>query len=172
MKKLAYIFCLLLIISCSTQTISVDYDRGQDFSQIKDYRIEVAENQLSELNINRIETAIQNELSAKSMVLNKNSENKLVIKPDEYISESQDSNVGIATGTGGGHFGTSIGINIPITSKKLNQQYWVSLYNVDGNLIWDGRLDIQLSANGSSKMIDSAIQKGVQKLFKKFPPKK
>ncbi|MBW7871780.1 MAG: hypothetical protein H3C39_12070, partial [Flavobacteriia bacterium] len=65
-----------------------------------------------------------------------------------------------------------IGVGIPITKKKLNQKYLVSLYNQDGNLIWDGKLEIQMPADGSSNMLESAVEKGVQKLFKNYPPKK
>lgn len=172
MKKLSFLFGLLLIASCATQTVSVDYDRTQDFSLIGDYKFETAENSMSELDISRIQTAIQNELSGKSMKMNPDSENRLLIKPEEYMSESQNSSVGIGVGGGSGNFGTSIGVGIPITKKKLNQRYLVSIYNQDGNLVWDGRLEIQMPANGSSSMLESAIEKGVQKLFKNYPPKK
>lgn len=172
MKKLSFIFGFLLIISCATQTVSVDYDRTQDFSKISDYKIEMAENSMSELDISRIQTAIQNELSGKSMHLNPNSENKIILRPEEYMSESQNSSVGIGVGGGSGSFGTSIGVGIPITKKKLNQKYLVSLYNQDGNLVWDGKLEIQMPADGSSNMLESSVEKGVQKLFKNYPPKK
>ncbi|MDD3459191.1 MAG: DUF4136 domain-containing protein [Weeksellaceae bacterium] len=172
MKNLALVFIGFLIFSCSTQTVSVDFDRSQDFSKINDYKIEMAENSMSELDINRIQTAIQNELSTKSMQLNPNSENKIIIRPEEYLSKSQNSSVGIGVGSGSGNFGTSIGVGIPITKKKLNQTYLVSLYNQSGNLVWDGRLEIQMPADGSSNMLESSVEKGVQKLFKKYPPKK
>ncbi|MGB3453821.1 MAG: DUF4136 domain-containing protein [Moheibacter sp.] len=172
MKNLVFILIGFLLSSCATQTVSVDYDRTQDFSKISDYKIEMAENSMSELDISRIQTAIQNELSGKSMSLNPNSENKIIIRPEEYMSESQNSSVGIGVGGGSGSFGTSIGVGIPITKKKLNQKYLVSLYNQDGNLIWDGKLEIQMPADGSSNMLESAVEKGVQKLFKNYPPKK
>jgi hypothetical protein len=172
MKNLALVFIGFLIFSCSTQTVSVDFDRSQDFSKINDYKIEMAENSMSELDINRIQTAIQNELSTKSMQLNPNSENKIILRPEEYLSKSQNSSVGIGVDSGSGNFGTSIGVGIPITKKKLNQTYLVSLYNQSGNLVWDGRLEIQMPADGSSNMLESSVEKGVQKLFKKYPPKK
>lgn len=172
MKNLVFILIGFLLSSCATQTVSVDYDRTQDFSKIGDYKIEMAENSLSELDINRIQTAIQNELSGKSMQLNPSSENKISIRPEEYMSESQSSSVGIGVGGGSGSFGTSIGVGIPITKKKLNQKYLVSLYNQDGNLVWDGKLEIQMPADGSSNMLESSVEKGVRKLFKNYPPKK
>lgn len=170
MKNLAFLFIGLLVTSCSTQTVSVDYDRNQDFSQLKDFRYEFAENTMSELDINRLQNAINKELREKGMNFNENSTVKIKIVPEEYISESRDSNVGIGVGGGNYGFGTSVGVSIPINSEKLNQRYLVSIYNAEGQLAWDGRLEIQMPADAGPETIDSNIKKGVQKLFKKYPP--
>lgn len=172
MKNLALTFIGFLIFSCSTQTVSVDYDRNQDFSQLKDFRFEFVENSMSELDINRIQNAINQELGTKGMTFNENSEVKIKVVPEEYISETRDSNVGIGVGGGNYGFGTSVGMSIPINSEKLNQQYLVSIFNADNQLVWDGRLEIQMPANAGPEVIDDNVQKGVQKLFRKYPPGK
>lgn len=172
MKNLALAFFSFCVVSCSTQTVSVDYDRSQDFSQLKDFHYEFAENSMSELDVNRIQNAINQELSLKGMVYNENSAVKIKIIPEEYISESRDSNVGIGVGGGSYGFGTSVGMSIPINSEKLNQQYLVSIYNSENQLVWDGRLEIQMPANAGPETIDANVKKGVQKLFKKYPPTK
>lgn len=172
MKNLALAFIGFLIFSCSTQTVSVDYDRNQDFSQLKDFHYEFAENSMSELDLHRIQNAVNQELNLKGMSFNENSEVKIKIIPEEYISESRDSNVGIGVGGGSYGFGTSVGMSIPINSEKLNQQYLVSIYNSENQLVWDGRLEIQMPANAGPETIDANVQKGVQKLFKKYPPSK
>lgn len=172
MKNLALVFIGFFIFSCSTQTVAVDYDRNQDFSQLKDFRYELVENSMSELDLNRIQNAINQELSLKGMTFNENSAVKIKIVPEEYISETRDSNVGIGVGGGSYGFGTSVGMSIPINSEKLNQRYLVSIFNVENQLVWDGRLDIQMPANAGPETINSNIQKGVQKLFKKYPPVK
>lgn len=169
MRKSAFIFGFLIILSCSTQTISTDFDRNQDFSLIKDYHFEWLDSSASELDVNRIQTAIQNELNNKSMSYNPNSSNKIIIKLEKFISESQNSNIGIGIGGGGGGFGTSVGIGVPITSEKLNQNYLISLYNNVNQLVWQGKLDIKMSTNGGPDLLDSNIQKGIQKIFKKYP---
>jgi len=172
MKNLAFVFIGFLIFSCSTQTVSVDYDRNQDFSQLKDFRFEFVENSMSELDINRIQNAINQELGLKGMAFNESSAVKIKIIPEEYISETRDSNVGIGVGGGNYGFGTSVGMSIPINSEKLNQQYLVSIFNADNQLVWDGRLDIQMPANAGPETIDANVRKGVQKLFRKYPPVK
>jgi hypothetical protein len=172
MKNLAFVFIGILIVSCSTQTVSVDYDRNQDFSQIKDYQFEFAENTMSGLDIQRIQNAIREELNLKGMAFNENSAVKIKIVPEEYISENRDSQVGIGVGGGNYGFGTSVGIGIPINSEKLNQKYLVSIYNAEDQLVWDGRLDIQMPANANPETVDANVQKGVRKLFKNYPPSK
>ncbi len=173
MKNLIFFLTLSwAVISCSTQTVSVDYDRSQDFSQLKDFRYEFSENTMSELDINRIQNAVNAELQGKGMSFNENSAVKIKIIPEEFISESRDSQVGIGVGGGSYGFGTSVGMSIPINSEKLNQRYLVSLFNSENQLVWDGRLEIQMPANANPETIDANVQKGVQKLFKKYPPVK
>lgn len=172
MKKLVLVIFAGLLISCSTQTVAVDYDRNQDFSLLKDYYFEIPQNSISELNANRIKSAITKELGSKGMNFQESAQVKVQIKPEEFISESQSSQVGIGVGGGNHGFGTSVGIGIPINSEKLNQRYLVSIFNADNQLIWDGRLDIQMPINASPKTIETNIQKGVTKLFKNYPPKK
>lgn len=172
MKNLALVFIGFFIFSCSTQTVSVDYDRNQDFSQLKDFKYEFAENSMSELDVNRIQNAINHELGLKGMIFNESSAVKIKIIPEEFISESRDSQVGVGVGGGSYGFGTSVGMSIPINSEKLNQRYLVSIYNPNGQLVWEGRLEIQMPANVSPDIINVNVQKGVQKLFRKYPPGK
>lgn len=172
MKNLALVFIGFFIFSCSTQTVSVDYDRNQDFSQLKDFKYEFAENSMSELDVNRIQNAINHELGLKGMIFNESSAVKIKIIPEEFISESRDSQVGVGVGGGSYGFGTSVGMSIPINSEKLNQRYLVSIFNAENQLVWDGRLDIQMPANVSPDIINANVQKGVQKLFRKYPPGK
>lgn len=172
MKNLALLLMGLLIVSCSTQTVSVDYDRDQDFSRLKDFHYEFLENTMSELDISRIQAAITKELGTKGMVFDENSNVKIKIIPEEYISQNHDSQVGIGVGGGNYGFGTSVGIGIPINSEKLNQRYLVSIFNSENRLVWDGRLEIQMPANAGPASIDANVQKGVQKLFRNYPPKK
>jgi hypothetical protein len=172
MKNIVFALFTGLMISCSTQTVAVDYDRNQDFSLLKEYQIEIPENSISELNANRMKTAIKNELAAKGMNFNENSPIKIKISPEEYISETQNSQVGIGVGGGNRGFGTSVGIGIPINSEKLNQRYLVSIFNGENQLVWDGRLEIQMPIHAGPETIEANIQKGVAKLFKKYPPQK
>lgn len=165
------ILVLMFAISCSTQKVYVDYDRNQDFSLIKDYKLEFAENHINEFQLERMKSILQEELQNKSLIYNENSENTIIIRPEEFITEEQNSHMGIGMGSGGRNFGTSISMGIPINSEKLNQHYLVSIKNSGNQLIWEGRLEVKTPINAQAKTIENNIRKGVQKLFKDFPPK-
>src|SRR5690554_449223 len=165
------ILVLMFAISCSTQKVYVDYDRNQDFSLIKDYKLEFTENHINEFQLDRIQSILQEELQNKSLIYNENSENTIIIRPEEFITEEQNSHMGIGMGSGGRNFGTSISMGIPINSEKLNQHYLVSIKNSGNQLIWEGRLEVKTPINAQAKTIENNIRKGVQKLLKDFPPK-
>lgn len=165
------ILVLMFAISCSTQKVYVDYDRNQDFSLINDYKLEFKNNNMSELEINRMRNILQEELQIKSLFYNKNSVNTITVVPEAFITEEQNSHMGIGMGSGGRNFGTSISMGIPINSEKLNQHYLISINNAQNQLIWEARLEVKTPINAQAKTIENNIRKGVQKLFKDFPPK-
>lgn len=165
------ILVLMFAISCSTQKVYVDYDRNQDFSLIKDYKLEFTENHINEFQLDRIQSILQEELQNKSLIYNENSENIIIIRPEEFITEEQNSHMGIGMGSGGRSFGTSISMGIPINSEKLNQHYLISINNAQNQLIWEGRLEVKTPVNVKAETLENNIKKGVQKLFKDFPPK-
>lgn len=172
MKKFILLsFSVLFLAACSTQTVTVDYDREQDFNQIKNYSVEMASGSLGELDEARLKQALNLELTAKGLTETTNPQVVINIIPEEFISENQSSNVGIGVGGGSGGFGTSVGFGIPINSEKLNQNYKVTMTTTEGRLIWEGRLDVQMPVNASLEMREANLQKGVAKLFKKYPPK-
>ena len=164
------ILVLMFAISCSTQKVYVDYDRNQDFSLIKDYKLEFTENHINEFQLDRIQSILQEELQNKSLIYNENSENTIIIRPEEFITEEQNSHMGIGMGSGGRNFGTSISMGIPINSEKLNQHYLVSIKNSGNQLIWQGRLEVKTPVNVKAETLENNIKKGVQKLFKDYPP--
>lgn len=164
------ILVLIFAVSCSTQSVYIDYDRNQDFSLIKDYKLEFTENHINEFQLDRIQSILQEELQNKSLIYNENSENTIIIRPEEFITEEQNSHMGIGMGSGGRNFGTSISMGIPINSEKLNQHYLVSIKNSGNQLIWQGRLEVKTPANVKAETLENNIKKGVQKLFKDYPP--
>lgn len=172
MRNIVLVVLSFFVLSCSTQTVMVDYDRQQDFNQIKTYSMHVDAGKLGELDVDRLEAAVRQTLQVKGMnYMAENADVLISIQPEEYISQNQSSNVGIGMGGGSGGFGTSVGFGIPITSEKLNQIYRFTMTTADGKMIWDGRIQLKMPVNASPETREENIRNGVARLFKNFPMK-
>lgn len=165
----------LIFTACSTQTVQVDYDRSVNFAFYKTYQISTQNLDMDELDKTRLLTALTQELGAKGLSSATNPQLVIEIFPEEYISEKANSSVGVGVGGGnygyGGGFGGGVSFGIPINSKQLNQDVVVHMKEGD-KLIWEGIINIQMPVKASAEMREKAIQKGVQKLMKNYPPKK
>lgn len=173
MNKILLLSAIFLtIVSCSTQNVAVDYDRNFNFEQNKTYTFSQSVNLgLNDLDSARLFSSIEKGMLYRGF--QKTNEGNLMvdIKPEEFVSTQQNSNVGIGMGTGGYGFGGGVSVGIPITSQKLNQNFMISMTNA-GRLVWEGTLKIQMPLKASPETRAANIHKGVNKLLQKFPPKK
>lgn len=173
MKKILLLSAIFLtIVSCSTQNVAVDYDRDFNFETDKTYTF----SQTGNLGLNDLDSARLFSSIEKGMLyrgFQKTTEGNLMvdIKPEEFVSKQQNSNVGVGMGTGGYGFGGGVSVGIPIMTQKLNQNYTISMFD-EGRLVWEGTLKIQMPLKASPEVRAANIQKGVTKLLQKFPPKK
>lgn len=170
--KNTFIISIICIIlgACSTQNISIDYDRSQNFSAFKTYQLDFQNSSLGDLDLERFKSALNSGLSQKGMTENNSPDLVISIVSSEHISKERNSNVGVGLGSFGRGIGTSIGFGIPINSSKLNQTYRLIMQTPDGKMVWEGLLEIVSPANPSPETREANIQKGVQKLLKKYPP--
>lgn len=172
MKKLvALVIILLFTLSCTTQNVSVDFDRSANFNQFRTYSFTSVSSNINELDSARIYQALQQQLSLKAMHWSeKNADLSIVVEPKEYTTTKSNSSVGLGVGTGGRGFGGGLSVGIPITSKQLNQEYAVSMYK-DNGLVWQGILTIRSGTNLSPEAKNEQVRKGVEKLLKNYPPR-
>lgn len=175
MKKIILLtIAFFSFISCSTQQkVAVDYDRDFDFNANRTYTFSQSDYlKLNDLDSARLFNSIEKGLLYKGFQKNNSSNIVISVYPEEYVSKQQNSSVGLGMGTGGfGRIGGGLSVGIPITSEKLNQNYTVSMLD-QGHLVWQGTLKIQMSVNSSPEAKEAIIQRGVMKLFYKFPPTK
>ena len=172
MKKILLLSALFLtIVSCSTQNVSVDYDRGFNFETNKTFSFSNEGNLgLNDLDSARLYNSIEKGMLFKGFQKSNEGNLTVQIKPEEYVSKQQNSNVGIGMGTGGYGFGGGVSVGIPIMTQKLNQNYTVSMYN-EGQMVWQGILKIQMPVKASPEVRSQNIQNGVFKMLKNFPYK-
>ena len=173
MKKILLLSALFLtIVSCSTQNVAVDYNRDFDFETNRTYSFTQTRNLgLNDLDSARLYSSIEKGMLYRGFQKSNEGSLTLDVKPEEFVSKQQNSNVGIGMGTGGYGFGGGVSVGIPIMSQKLNQNYTISMKD-EGRLVWEGTLKIQMPLKASPEVRAANIQKGVTKLLQKFPPKK
>lgn len=173
MKKIFFLSVIFLtIVSCTTQKVSVDYDRDFNFDVNKSYSFSTTDQvKLNDLDSARLFKSIEKGMLHKGFQKSSTSNLVIHVVPEEYVSKQQSSNVGLGMGTGGIGFGGGVSVGIPIMSNKLNQNYTVSMLD-EGHLVWQGILKIQMPLNASPLTREVQVNKGVVKLLKKFPPQK
>jgi hypothetical protein len=172
---LALIALMFLFVgNSSAQQVKTDYDRNANFAQYKTFSWEHVKTQ-DPLDVDRIKSAVNASLTAKGWTQVESGGDVAVIA----IQTTQDQQTlntfydGFGGGWGwrrfgGGGFG---GFGDATTTAETYQvgTLVVDLFDTKTKqLIWRGSASDTLS-NNSNKNIEN-LNKGVDKLFKKFPP--
>jgi hypothetical protein len=153
------------------QQVKTDYDRNSNFAQYKTYSWEHVKTK-DPLDVDRIKSAVNAALTAKGLTL-VNSGGDVSIVAIEMTRDQQTLNTfydGFAGGWGWRRFGGG-GFGEATTTTET---YKVGTVVVDlfdtktKQLIWRGASSDTLS-NNSDKNIKN-LDKGVEKMFKQFPP--
>jgi len=173
MKKIALlVLTFFIFVGCNTQKVSVDYDRNVDFTQIKSFQLnQNVSTGLSEFDQIRLYEALEKQFKFKGVIKSEKSDVEVKVVPKEYVSNNTASNVGVGIGTGIlSRVGGGISVGIPVSSKRLNQEYIVSMYQ-NSSLIWEGILNLKMPLNASAEAKQASITAGVTKLLQNYPPK-
>lgn len=158
----------------NAQDVKTDYDRGADFGRYKTYSWEQVKT-ADPLNVERIKSAVATTLAAKGWT-RVDSGADICIVAMEITSDKQTLNTyydGFGGGWGwrrfgGGGFG-GLGEATTTTDTYKVGTLVVDLFDAKTKqLVWRGSASDTLS-NNSNKNIQN-LDKGVDKMFKKFPP--
>ena len=163
---------LLVLVGCDLET-SVDYDRDVDFSVLKTYALAGRQHpEVSDIVHKRILESISGQLELKGL-------QKVDSDPDVYVTYHGDDNeqtvidtthYGYGYGTGwywGGYGGVSSSTSRVRTYREGTLV--IDIYRAkEKELIWRGIVTGTISDN--PKKNEKNINKGVAKVFKKFPP--
>ncbi len=155
----------------SAQQVKTDYDRGTNFAQYKTYSWENVKTK-DALDVDRIKSAVNAALAAKGWT-QVDSGGDVCIVAMEITSTQQTLNT-FYNGMGGGWGWRRFGGGGFGEATTTTDTYKVGTVVVDlfdtktKQLIWRGNSSDTLS-NNSNKNIKN-LDKGVEKMFKKFPP--
>jgi len=162
---------LLFASTSSAQQVKTDYDRGVNFSQYKTYSWEQVKTK-DALDVDRIKAAVNTALAAKGWT-QVDSGGDVCIMAVEITSNQQTLNT-FYDGFGGGWGWRRFGGGGFGEATTTTETYKVGTVIVDlfdhktKQLVWRGSASDTLS-NNSDKNIKK-LDKGVEKMFKKFPP--
>jgi hypothetical protein len=177
LQKVVFVLMGMMILFASTasaQQVKTDYDRSANFGQYKTFSWEQVKTK-DALDVDRVKSAVNAALAAKgwSQV---DSGGDVSIIAVETTQNQQSLNTfydGFGGGWGwrrfgGGGFG-GVGEATTTTETYKVGTLVVDLYDAKTKqLLWRGSSSDTLS-NNSNKNIKN-LDKGVQKMFKKFPP--
>jgi Domain of unknown function (DUF4136) len=175
MKMQKAMFALIGIIvlfagTASAQQVKTDYDRGANFAQYKTYSWEHVKTK-DPLDVDRIKSAVNAALAAKGWT-QVDSGGDVSIVAMEVTSTQQTLNTfydGLGGGWGWRRFGGGFGEATTTTDTYKVGTVVVDLFDTKTKeLIWRGSSSGTLS-NNSDKNIKN-LDKGVDKMFKHFPP--
>src|ERR1700745_1886626 len=168
---ISFAMVALLASASFAQNVKTDYDRNADFSQYKTYSWEQVKTQ-DPLNVDRIKNAVNAELAAKGWT-QVDSGGDVSIMAMEITHNQQTLNTfydGFGGGWGWRRFGGG-GFGEATTTTETYKVGTIvgDLFDTKTKqLIWRGAESDTLS-NNSDKNIKN-LDKGVEKMFKKFPP--
>lgn len=150
------------------QEIKTDYDRNANFSQYKTFSFEKIQTKNS-LWVDRITSAVSAALTAKGLT-QVSSGGDISIVAIELTKEQQTLNTFYDNFGGGWRWGGGFGDATTTTDTYRVGTLVVDLFDAKSKqLIWRGSESDALS-DKSSKNIKN-LDKGVEKLFREFPPK-
>ena len=172
-QKMAFVLTgimLLLAGIASAQQVKTDYDRSANFAQYKTYSWEHVKTQ-DALNVDRIKSAVNAALVAKGLT-QVDSGGEISVVAVEMTQNQQTLNTfynGFGGGWGWRRFGGGLGEATTTTETYKVGTLVVDLFETGTKkLLWRGSSSDTLS-NNSDKNIKN-LDKGVEKMFKKFPP--
>ncbi len=170
------LFLLLFSSACDLKT-TVDYDRNADFSAVKTYAwAEQEQAEINDLNQKRIVSAVESQLALKGL-------KAVDSDPDVYVAYFTDDDEQVVVDTthmGYGYgpgmywdpfWGGGMGMSTSTSRVRTYTQgtLVVDLYDADEKqLVWRGV--VTATVNADPRKLEKQINKGVAKLFKKYPP--
>jgi len=168
--------CLLVAaccLSCGSTYVEYDYDKDASFDSYSSYNYDFTEvTGLSEFDERRFVKYTDSLLQSRGMALAENPDLWISLFSEEFESQSRNT-LGVGVGGGGGNLGVSVGGGIPIGGREQNQLITVDFYDNQKNaLVWQAKSESKVKVKANPQQRDSYFKTLVEKIFKKYPPKK
>ena len=176
MKKIILFFAVglvLIIPSCSSVTVSYDYDKTANFSAYKTYAYtpEAMSLAVGDLNRDRIIAAVDAEMAARGFTKSDTPDAliDLIIQAKERVQATATNSGGYygRYGYGGGFSTTHIDYN-----QYVDGTLFINFIDKSSEkMIWQGRGTKTLEENASPEKKETNIKNAVKMIYGKFPVK-
>ncbi|RMB56103.1 DUF4136 domain-containing protein [Dokdonia sinensis] len=173
MRIFSSLFIAITCISCGSTYVEYDYDKEASFDSYKSYNYDFTKvTGLSEFDERRFVKYTDSLLQSRGMTLTENPDLWITLFSEEFESQSRNT-LGVGVGGGGGNLGVSVGGGIPIGGREQNQLITVDFYDNEKNaLVWQAKSESAVKVKATPPQRDAYFKKLVEKIYKKYPPKK
>ena len=167
----------------AAQDVSYNFDQQADFTKYKTYKWVAVKGgeQPDELTAKQIAAAIEKQLKAKGLTRATGDAADMYVAYQVAVSkekELQTWDTGYSMGPGwggryhGGYYGAGSGMSTTTTSTIYIGSLAFDMYDAAGKkLIWRGMASKQLDVKAKPEKRQKNLDKGMEKLFKNYPPK-
>lgn len=170
--KFLYLLIITVVLTSCGASVAVDYDKNTDFTKFKTFQFYKAERtQLNELDINRVEAAIDSVLVSKSW--QRTDYNQFYVSFfAEDLGAAQRNTIGIGLGSGGRGVSVGGGVGIPIGARKYTQRLTIQIHEATQGqpLVWEGSLGQDIKEDADPDEKEAHFKGLVSKILSKFPP--
>ncbi|MCL6295763.1 DUF4136 domain-containing protein [Jejuia spongiicola] len=175
LKALPFLALLILVSSCSSVRVAVDYDKNAKFGEYKTFaffKTGIDKAEISDLDKRRILRAIEAELLTKGFTKSENPDLLVSLFTKSQQRVNVYNNAWGYGGWGWGGFGPGWGWgwnNQPSVSTRTQGVLYVDLIDASKKeLVWQGMGTGYLSQNMEKKEL--RIKEFVAKIMEKYPP--
>lgn len=173
MKKLPLFILVILLNSCSSTRVYMDYDAKADLSAYKSYDYYlIPENGFNELDVKRIKSAMDKYLEDKNITKETIPDFSINFYAETYTVENQN-NIGVGVGGGNNGFGGGVSGGIPINTYKDMISFTVEFVDaLTKELFWQCIVETRITETSNPIERQEFMNEIVQKAFEKYPPEK
>ena len=172
----AFVFltiCTILISSCSSTKITVDYDRLIDFNNYKTFQFaeETAQLPMNDLDRSSLLTAIENELTSKGLTKSENPDMAVDIQLRFREEKSASSSSSYYGSYSRRRYGYSTGFSTTHTTidSYIVGTIFINLIDHASNeMVWQGVGEGTVDFDTKDR--EKNINKNIAKIFSNYPP--
>jgi hypothetical protein len=148
-----------------------DYDTKTNFTKYTTYHFfdDVGDG-LNELDVKRFTRSVDAVMD--SLQIKKTEKPSFFINVISEKSDVVGDDLGVGIGGGGRNIGIGISTGISFGGKKVNERITIDFVDAASNqLFWQGTLNVKVREKIKPKEREVLVQKLIQKILSKYPPK-